>query len=67
MKAVEEAHGGTMEKFIGDAVMAVLGCRSRTKTTRCARAAPRSVASNRRLDREFQASFESLPFITPGE
>ena len=33
-----ERHGGTVEKYIGDAVVAV--CRWRTRTTRCAAAAP---------------------------
>jgi class 3 adenylate cyclase len=42
MKAIVESHGGTVEKFIGDAVMAVFGGRSRTRTTRSARAGPRS-------------------------
>ena len=37
-RAVLERHGGQVEKFIGDAVMAVFGDRrSCTRTTRCAR------------------------------
>ena len=42
MRAVVERHGGSVEKFIGDAVMAVFGSRARTRTTRCAPYAPRS-------------------------
>jgi class 3 adenylate cyclase len=33
MQAVLESHGGTVEKFIGDAVMAVFGIRWCTRTT----------------------------------
>ena len=36
------AHGGTVEKFAGDAVMAAFGVRSRTRTTPSAPFAPRS-------------------------
>ena len=36
-RGVLERHGGTVEKFVGDAVMAVLGFRSHGRTTRCAR------------------------------
>ena len=42
MRAILERHGGTVEKFIGDAVMAVFGVPSRTRTTRSAPSAPRS-------------------------
>ena len=42
MKAIVESHGGTVEKFIGDAVMAVCsGCRLRMRTTRSGRAGRR--------------------------
>jgi class 3 adenylate cyclase len=33
MKAIVESYGGTVEKFIGDAVMAVFLARSPTRTT----------------------------------
>ena len=41
MKAIVESHGGTVEKFIGDAVMAVFGVPRCTRTTRCVPAARR--------------------------
>ena len=41
MKAIVESHGGTVEKFIGDAVMAVFGIPRRTRTTHYGHAARR--------------------------
>ena len=40
MAAVVERHEGTVEKFIGDAVMAVFGIPRLHRTTRSARSAP---------------------------
>jgi class 3 adenylate cyclase len=40
-----EHRGGTVEKFVGDAVMAVFGGRSPTKTTPSARFARRSLSA----------------------
>ena len=39
---VLEHHGGTVEKFIGDAVMAAFGIRSCTRTTPCEPFAPQA-------------------------
>jgi class 3 adenylate cyclase len=36
MRSIVESHGGTVQKFIGDAVVAVFGVRRCTRTTRCA-------------------------------
>ena len=41
-RRVVDRYGGVIEKFIGDAVMALWGSRSRTRTTRSARSAPPS-------------------------
>ena len=40
-------YGGTVEKFIGDAVMAVWGTPTATRTTPSGRCAPRSISSSR--------------------
>ena len=42
MKGILESHGGSVEKFIGDAVMAVFGVPQCTRTTRSEPAAPPS-------------------------
>ena len=39
IRLIIERHGGTVEKFVGDAAMAVFGFRSRTRTMRCGRCA----------------------------
>ena len=48
MKAIVERHGGTVEKFIGDAVMAVFGVPACTRTTRCAPCGRRRRCATRR-------------------
>ena len=47
MKAIVERHGGSVEKFIGDAVMAVFGVPVCTRTTRCAPCGRRSRCGTR--------------------
>ena len=42
---VIESHGGTVEKFIGDAVVGVFGVRRCTRTTRSAPCAPACASS----------------------
>jgi class 3 adenylate cyclase len=42
MREILERHGGSVEKFIGDAVMASSACPPSTRTTRCAPVARRS-------------------------
>ena len=48
MKGIVEAHGGTVEKFIGDAVMAVFGVPTRARG-RCPTCLPRRGRDARRL------------------
>jgi class 3 adenylate cyclase len=40
-KAIIERHGGTVAKFIGDAVLGVFGAPFRMRTTPCGRSVPR--------------------------
>ena len=47
MKAIVERHGGSVEKFIGDAVMAVFGVPACMRTTRCGPAGRRSRCARR--------------------
>jgi class 3 adenylate cyclase/tetratricopeptide (TPR) repeat protein len=59
MRAVLERHGGLVEKFIGDAVMAVFGIPARREddALRAVRAALEMRAAQERLNDELQARF----------
>jgi class 3 adenylate cyclase len=61
MKAIVESHGGAVEKFIGDAVMAVFGVRSRMRTTRSGRAGRRSRCARRCRNSGSAAGSASTP------
>ena len=56
LRVILERHGGTVEKFVGDAVMAVFGDpASRTRTTRCVRPAPRRRCATRSREHGLEA------------
>ena len=55
MSGIVESHGGTVEKFIGDAVMAVFGVPRRMRTTRCGRAGRRWRCARRCRGSGFEA------------
>ena len=61
MKAIVESHGGTVEKFIGDAVMAVFGIPRRTRTMRCGPVVRRSRCGMRCRSSAFAAGSASTP------
>ena len=61
MKAIVERHGGTVEKFIGDAVMAVFGVPSRTRMTRFGPAGRPSRCATRSPELGLEAASGSTP------
>ena len=68
MSAVIERHGGTVEKFVGDAVMAVFGIPSAHEddALRAVRAAAEMRIALADLNGSFRAGCRSAPGSTPG-
>src|SRR5690242_2196593 len=68
MKGIVESHGGTVEKFIGDAVMAVFGVpvAHEDDALRAVRAAARLGEEIAVLNRELEADFGTIIRVRTG-